>query len=168
METSAKAATLETMLNDLKALPGAVVVMDAGIATEANLVWLKEHNYHYVVVSRQRARQFEMEKSIEVQTAGQTPVHVQRVQEPGADEVKLYCYSPPKAEKDLAIDTTKAEKFEAELQKACQRPQPEGGNQEGGQTQSTHRPPQGKICARRATLHHRADASTRMKRQQPP
>lgn len=110
-------STLETMLNDLKAVPGAIVVMDAGIATEANLVWLKANNYQYVVVSRQRARQFDMEKAVEVQTAGQTPVHVQRVREPDDDEVKLYCYSPTKAEKDLSIDTTKAEKFEAGLQK---------------------------------------------------
>jgi transposase len=109
-------STLETMLKDLKAIPGAVVVMDAGIATEANLVWLRENKYHYVVVSRQRVRQFDMEKSVEVQTAGNTPVYVQRVQEPGDDEVKLYCYSPAKAEKDRAIDTTKADKFEAGLQ----------------------------------------------------
>jgi len=34
-----------------------LVVMDAGIATEANLIWLREHGYRYLVVSRERARQ---------------------------------------------------------------------------------------------------------------
>ena len=30
--------------------------MDAGIATEANLSWLRAQGYHYVVVSRRRVR----------------------------------------------------------------------------------------------------------------
>jgi hypothetical protein len=33
--------------------------MAAGIATEAHLIWLREHGYRYWVVSRERARQFE-------------------------------------------------------------------------------------------------------------
>ena len=43
-------ATLKDMLSGMSAPPGAAVVMDAGIATEANLAWLKTHGYHYVVV----------------------------------------------------------------------------------------------------------------------
>lgn len=114
---ASEAGTLKTMMEGLKAASGAVVVMDAGIATEANLIWLKEHGYHYVVVSRKRARQFDPDQATEVQTAGRTPVHVQRVQAPDSGEILLYCYSPTRAEKDKAIDTTKAERFEAELQK---------------------------------------------------
>ena len=112
-----EAGTLKTMLEGLSAKPGAVVVMDAGIATEVNLAWLKEHGYRYVVVSRKRTRQFDPEQATEVLTAGQTPVHVQRFQAPDSGEVLLYCYSPARAEKDKAIDTKKAERFEAELQK---------------------------------------------------
>lgn len=112
-----EAGTLKTMLEGLSAKPGAVVVMDAGIATEVNLAWLKEHGYRYVVVSRKRARQFDPDQATEVRTAGQTPVHVQRVQAPDSGEVLLYCYSPARAEKDKAIDTKKADRFEAELQK---------------------------------------------------
>ena len=37
--------TLETMLAGLGALPGALVIMDAGIATEDNLAWLVAHGY---------------------------------------------------------------------------------------------------------------------------
>ena len=48
--------TLERMLKGLGAPVGALVVMDAGIATEANLIWLGEHGYRYLVVSRERAR----------------------------------------------------------------------------------------------------------------
>ena len=45
-----KAQTLEDMLKALGAASAATVVMDAGIASEANLVWLKGHGYEYVVV----------------------------------------------------------------------------------------------------------------------
>ena len=74
-----EATTLQKMLADLGALPGATVVMDAGIATEANLVWLKLHGHPYVVVSRKQARQFDCDQVIEVQTAGQQAIQVQRV-----------------------------------------------------------------------------------------
>ena len=48
--------TLEDMLEDLGVPAGALIVMDRGIATEENLVWLREKGYRYLVVSRARAR----------------------------------------------------------------------------------------------------------------
>ena len=108
-----EAATLAKMLTGLKAKPGAVVVMDAGIATEANLAWLKERGYDYLAVSRKRNRQFDPGQAVEVRTAGEQTVQVQRVETGG--EVYLYCHSAARAEKDQAIDTKKAERFEAEL-----------------------------------------------------
>ncbi|MBL0011917.1 MAG: hypothetical protein IPP22_15005 [Nitrosomonas sp.] len=48
-------ATLETMVTSLAgAKASALIVMDAGIATEANLQWLQERNYRYLVVSCKR------------------------------------------------------------------------------------------------------------------
>jgi hypothetical protein len=47
--------TLEAMLMDLGAPAGALVVMDRGMATAANLAWLKDHGYRYLVVSREGA-----------------------------------------------------------------------------------------------------------------
>lgn len=112
-----EAHTLEDMLEALKAAPGATVVMDAGIASEANLVWLKRHGYDYVVVSRRLHKQFDPAHATEVQTAGEDIIQVQRVQDEVSGETLLYCYSPARAEKDRAIDTTKAERFEAALAK---------------------------------------------------
>ena len=40
------------MLEALEAPPGALVVMDRGVATEACVQWLREHDYRYLVVSR--------------------------------------------------------------------------------------------------------------------
>jgi transposase len=112
-----EASTLETILTQLGAVAGTTVVMDAGIATEANLVWLTQNSYRYVVVSRKRVRTFDPDQATEVLTAGNVPIQVQRVQTPGSSEIELYCYSPTRAEKDQAIDTKKAEAFETALQK---------------------------------------------------
>jgi hypothetical protein len=61
---AAEGKTLAQMLKDLEAPVGALVVMDAGIAHEANLAWLREYGYRYLVVSRERARHFEAETAI--------------------------------------------------------------------------------------------------------
>jgi hypothetical protein len=64
-----EASTLETMLHDLNAPLGALVVMDAGIATEANIQWLRKTGYGYLVVSRERSRQFNADTAISLETA---------------------------------------------------------------------------------------------------
>ena len=71
-------ATLAQMLSGLGAPSGATVVMDAGIATEANLTWLREKGYHYVVVSRLRERQFDPAQATEVESAGGVGIKIQR------------------------------------------------------------------------------------------
>lgn len=62
--------TMQEMLTGLKCPAGALVVMDAGIASEANIAWLVEHGYRYLVVSRKRTRQFDATAAIEIKTAG--------------------------------------------------------------------------------------------------
>jgi hypothetical protein len=108
--------TLKGMLTGLDAAPGATVVMDAGIATEANLKWLREQGYHYVVVSKLRERQFDPTLATEVQSAGDVTIKLQRVLD-AQGHVLLYCHSPAREEKDRAIDTAKASGLEAALTK---------------------------------------------------
>jgi transposase len=109
------------MLEKLNAPEGALVIMDAGIASEKNITWLAGNGYKYLVVSRQRKRTFEMEKALCIQSASDHTIHLQReeVQEQGegVSEVKLYCWSEERARKDSEIDTHFREKFEAELTK---------------------------------------------------
>ena len=109
-------ATLKDMLAGLGAPPGATVVMDAGIATEANLTWLRAQGYHYVVVSRLRERQFDPALATEVQSAGQVTIKIQRVLDEQGHAL-LYCHSPAREQKDRAIDAAKAAGFEAVLLK---------------------------------------------------
>ncbi len=113
---AAEPATLQEMLSGLGAPAGATVVMDAGIATEANLKFLRQQGYHYVVVSRLRQRQFDPAQATEVESAGGVKIKIHRkLDEQG--HALLYCHSPAREQKDRAIDQTKAEGFEAALAK---------------------------------------------------
>jgi hypothetical protein len=109
-------ATLATMLTRLGAPSGSTVVMDAGIATEANLKWLRANDYHYLVVSRLRERQFDPALATEVLSAGKETIKLQRVID-AQGHVLLYCHSPAREQKDRAIDVAKATGFEAVLLK---------------------------------------------------
>jgi len=109
-------ATMKNMLTGLGAPHGATVVMDAGIATEANLTWLRAQGYHYVVVSKLRQRRFDPALATEVQSAGQVTIKIQRVLDEQGHAL-LYCYWPAREQKDRAIDETKAAGFEAVLRK---------------------------------------------------
>ena len=107
-------ATLQQMLTGLGAPSGATVVMDAGIATEANLTCLRAQGYQYVVVSRLRERQFDPALATSVQSAGKALIKIQRVLDEQGHAL-LYCHSPAREQKDRAIDAAKAAGFEAVL-----------------------------------------------------
>ena len=58
---------------------GSTVVMDAGIASDANITWLLEQGYRYLVVSRKRQREFDPEQAVIVKEQPGQTVRVQRV-----------------------------------------------------------------------------------------
>ncbi len=70
----AEGTTLAGMLKGLTAPRGALVIMDAGIATAANIAWLKAQDYRYLVVSRERGRQFDPDQAINTLTASNETV----------------------------------------------------------------------------------------------
>ena len=104
--------TLAAMLGALKTPPGALVVLDRGIATEAQVTWLKDNRYRYLVVSRERRRRFDVESALAHRTRGGETVHLEQVADAKAGEVRLYCYSPARAEKERAM----AERFRARFE----------------------------------------------------
>ena len=107
--------TLADMLNALNAPPGALVVMDRGIATEDRLAWLREQHYRYLVVSRARTRQFDPDGAVRIETASKHGVQLQRVLDKDAGEVRLYCYSEARAAKEKGIAERFAQRFETAL-----------------------------------------------------
>jgi hypothetical protein len=75
-----ESGTLEGMLTGLQAPPGALVIMDAGIATQANLDWLVAHGYRYLVVRRGGVRQFDDAKALSIETRGTCGVDLTRIE----------------------------------------------------------------------------------------
>ncbi|MCK7492952.1 MAG: IS1634 family transposase [Comamonadaceae bacterium] len=116
----AEGKTLAGMLQSLGAPSGALVVMDRGLSSEENLAWLRTEGYRYLVVSRERERQFDPQAAMAIETAGGDPIQLQLVREESGQEVRLYCYSKDRAAKEDAISRRFTERFEAGLQKIAE------------------------------------------------
>ena len=107
--------TLAGMLEALDAPAGALVVRDRGVATEAAIGWLRDNGYRYLVVSRERHRQFDADAAVSVRTQSNQTVHLHKVVSTDPGEVRLYCYSEERAHKERAIVERAAARFEAAL-----------------------------------------------------
>jgi transposase len=110
-------STLAGMLQRLDTPPGALIVMDRGLASEDNLAWLREQGYRYLVVSRERERRFDAAAAVAIESAKGEAIQLQLVPDEAGQEIRLYCYSEARAEKENAITRRFAERFEAGLQK---------------------------------------------------
>lgn len=110
-------STLQEMLEGLEAPPGALVIMDRGIATAANIAWLVEHQYRYLVVIRERNRQFDGDHAVTVTTASEQSILIQRELNEDGSEVRLYCHSAKRQEKETAMSSRFTEQFEGGLAK---------------------------------------------------
>lgn len=92
------------------------IVMDAGIATEENLLWLKGEEYRYIVVSRKKKSS--IPKDAEVLTLKDSPrnkVTARRVLNEAIGEVELYCHSEAKEAKGAVMKSKFEQRLEAEL-----------------------------------------------------
>ncbi len=87
------------------------IVMDAGIATQDNIEWLKTNFYPYIVVSRKRYRQFNEEQSHIVKQDDNCIVKAQKVIDPESGETLLYCHSTRREKKEQAINNRINERF---------------------------------------------------------
>jgi transposase len=108
------------MLKELAAPATALVILDRGTATKSILEWLVSANYHYVVVSREHARTFEIRKAQTIQTAQNQELYIYRELNEEKTEARLYCYSPKREAKEEAITARFAGKFENGLRKLAE------------------------------------------------
>ena len=109
--------TLEVMLQGLQAPAKALVIMDAGIATQENIDWLIENNYRYLVVRRGSEREFDETQAVETKTAGGETVRLQKKLSEDGKEVELHCHSKGREEKEEAMFKKFCDAFEAGLKK---------------------------------------------------
>ncbi len=107
--------TLAGMLEALEAPRGALVVMDRGVATEDRIGWLQQEGYRYLVVSRQGRRQFEAEAAVTVETASKKTLQLHKQVSDDGKEVRLYCRSQERAEKERGILERFSRRFEQGL-----------------------------------------------------
>ena len=94
-----------------------MVIMDAGIASEANVNWLSEHGYRYLVVRRGGVRQFDATCAVSIETAGGEALRLQKVTREDGKEVQLVCHSAGREAKETARVARFGAAFEAGLQK---------------------------------------------------
>ena len=109
--------TLEGMLTGLGTSPGALVIMDAGIATEANIAWLVTNDYRYLVAKRGGPREFDGDGAISIATAGGELVRLQKQVCADGKEVRLHCHSAGRERKETGMLERFAKRFEGALQK---------------------------------------------------
>lgn len=107
--------TLAGMLEALGAPRGALVVMDRGVATEDRIQWLREEGYRYLVASRQGPRKFDPELAVAVETASKATVQLHKEVSQDGEEVRLYCCSQKRAEKEKGILKRFSRRFEQGL-----------------------------------------------------
>ncbi len=89
-----------------------IVAMDAGIATEANIAWLKEEGYRYIVVSRKRHTIFDAEQSVVVNAQGDINKEVTAYRHITPEgEIELYCRSRAREAKEEAMFAKSNERF---------------------------------------------------------
>jgi len=96
------------------------VVLDAGIASEENILWLVEHGYRYLVVSRKRHREFDPAQAELIREDGDLTIRAQRVVNADTGEVELYCHSSQREKKEQGIAELFARRFEAALAKLAE------------------------------------------------
>ena len=133
-----EAHTLGSMLESLGAPQGGVVIMDRGIATKANLVWLRRQGYRYLVVSRDATRVFDTgQAATRVVTSSREAVDVY-TQEVGCEEddgtpyreVLLRCHSASRETKERGILERFQKRFEdglRDLNEGLSRPRTRKG-----------------------------------------
>ena len=109
--------TLEVMLQGLQAPAKALVIMDAGIATQENIDWLIENKYRYLVVRRGGEREFDETQAVETKTAGGETVRLHKKLSEDGKEIELHCHSKGREEKEEAMHKKFCDAFEAGLKK---------------------------------------------------
>ena len=98
-----------------------MVVIDAGIATEANLGLLKERGYNYLCVSRTKLKDYTLKeegRSVTVLDSRKRPITIAQVEHREGGDFYLRITSPAKAMTEHSINQQWRERFELELTKA--------------------------------------------------
>ena len=118
-------ATLEDMINDLEhnsqGMPKKTIVIDAGIATEDNINFIRSKNYTYVCVARSGLKTYELDEANikKVRLAKKDKeeyVDLCIVQQQAHQDTWMYIKSPGKMVKEKSMNAKLSARFLEELQ----------------------------------------------------
>jgi transposase len=94
-----------------------IIVVDAGIASDANLKWCRDNNYPYVVVSKRKTQPMPVGAPTIIVTAeGGDEVRVASVKDTKTNELLLYCESDARGRREKRIKSRSEQYFEQGLQ----------------------------------------------------
>ncbi|RMD87631.1 MAG: IS1634 family transposase [Calditrichaeota bacterium] len=111
--------TLEKILDEIGSDVRKLIILDAGIATRANISLIKEKGHDYLVVSRTHP-DFEIKEDEFVKLRHDQQHHVEAMMYRTGEELYLYCRSQLKKKKEQAISEFHRLRFEAELKNAAE------------------------------------------------
>lgn len=98
-----------------------MVIIDAGIASEANLALLKEHGYNYLCVSRNKLTDYTLKeegRTVTVLDNRHRPITLAEVAYEEGGDYYLRVNSPSKAMTECSMNRQWRDRFETELNKA--------------------------------------------------
>ncbi len=113
--------TLEKMLLGLEkesSLIKPLIIVDAGIAAEDNLKWLRDNHYDYLAVSRRRKREIPkalVSRMVTVMEDKQSLVRAVLESDEKTKEVEVWCHSIQKEKKEEGINNLFRQRFEEGL-----------------------------------------------------
>lgn len=119
-------STLESMINDLRLKTSAnakkaVIVMDAGIATDSNLKLIREKGYDYLCVTRSTMKDYilhgDKDDTITVRDNRKQKIALQKVSSSKNDDYYLRVESETKKRKERSMNDQFQERFETGLKK---------------------------------------------------
>jgi PAS domain-containing protein len=116
-------STLQTIVENLRgntseSAKRGIVVIDAGIATEANLTALTEKGFDYICVSRSKLKDYKIEpnsETVEVEDKKHQKIQLQKVKSEKHNDYFLKIESEAKRQKEMSMNNRFQEGFEKGL-----------------------------------------------------
>jgi transposase len=114
-----EAGTLEHMIMKLNKRFGGrqpIIVMDSGIATKANIAWLKSTKYRYIVMMKKKERPNRADCSeVVIRKEKNCLITATLKKDLGSGESQLWCYSEQREKKEECIRSSRQKAFENHL-----------------------------------------------------
>jgi hypothetical protein len=122
----AETKTFPEVVHEFKPAKNTIFMMDRGISSADNLINIIDNNCLYIVVSREKHREFDFNRSCtEIITKSNKKIKIYKDTiiwnyknkdiKKEIDETRLFCYSPDRCIKEQSINNRKKRKLEAEL-----------------------------------------------------